>query len=95
MEIVRRNEASPGGREGRQTWPREVVTDQNTPRTPAQIARLLEMASSQDEAWVQLDGCLARLREIRQAQQTLATLSPAERAAALEGRRQRLRSDPA
>ncbi|WP_238146835.1 hypothetical protein, partial [Ornithinimicrobium murale] len=59
------------------------MTDQNAPRSPAQIGRLLEIASSQDEAWAQLDGCLRRLREIRQAQQTLATLSPAERAAAL------------
>lgn len=93
MDTLSSSVASRSGREGTRAWLREVVTDQNAPRSPAQIGRLLEIASSQDEAWAQLDGCLRRLREIRRAQQTLATLSPAERAAALESRRQQLRGD--
>lgn len=95
MDIVIPNLVSRTGGEGSRTWLRGLVTEQRTLRSPAQIARLLEIASSRDEAWVHLDGCPSRLREVRQAQQALVRLSPAERAAAFEVRRQQLRSDPA
>jgi len=66
-----------------------------TDRATAEIARLFDVASREDEAIRLLDGCMTRLHEVQQAKAALKGLSASELRAALEFRRQALGGEPA
>lgn len=59
-------------------------------RSTAEIARLFEVASREDEAIYRLDGCMAELREVQAARLALTAFTPAELQAALAYRRRTL-----
>lgn len=70
-----------------------TVTDPNPEaeqRSAAEVARLFDLAGREDDAIAQLDGCVARLREVQQAKAALKSLPAAELRAALEFRRRTL-----
>ena len=66
-----------------------------TERATAEIARLFDVASREDEAIRLLDGCMTRLHEVQQAKAALKGLSASELRAALEFRRQAYRGESA
>lgn len=84
----------------RREWPRhlrvvEVMTmtdpsPEAEQRSTAEVARLFDVAGREDDAIAQLDGCVARLREVQQAKAALKSLPAAELRAALEFRRRTL-----
>jgi hypothetical protein len=53
-------------------------------RTTAEIARLLDVATGEDEAIRLLDGCVAQLRAVQQAKTALRDVTAAELRAALQ-----------
>ncbi|WP_157720504.1 hypothetical protein [Friedmanniella luteola] len=59
-------------------------------RSTAEIARLFEVASREDEAIYRLDGCMTELREVQAARRALTAFTPAELQAALAYRRRAL-----
>lgn len=59
------------------------------PRSTAEVADLFDVAGDEDEAISELDGCVARLRQVQAAKLALADLSGTELRAALELRRRR------
>ena len=59
-------------------------------RSTAEIARLFEVASREDEAIYRLDGCMAELLEVQAARLALTAFTPAELQAALAYRRRTL-----
>ena len=63
---------------------------ENVGRSTAEIGRLFEVASREDEAIDRLDGCMAELREVQAARLALTAFTPAERRAALAHRRRTL-----
>ncbi|RNI24787.1 hypothetical protein EFY87_03610 [Flexivirga caeni] len=56
-------------------------------RTPADIARLFDLAGSEAAAIRELDGCVARLHEVQAAKVALRDLTADELRAALASRR--------
>ena len=70
-----------------------TMTDPNPEaeqRSAAAVARLFDVAGREDDAIAQLDGCVARLREVQQAKAALKSLPASELRAALEFRRRTL-----
>ena len=63
---------------------------ENVGRSTAEIARLFEVASREDEAIYRLDGCMAELREVQAARLALTAFTPAELQAAVAYRRRTL-----
>lgn len=61
---------------------------------PAEINRLLALASSEAAALCDLDGCVARLHEVQHAKSVLARLDASSLRVALEARRTALGGDP-
>ena len=59
-------------------------------RSTAEIARLFEVASREDEAISRLDGCMSELREVQAARLALTSFTPVELRAALADRRRTL-----
>lgn len=62
----------------------------NGQHSPAQIARLFDIAGREDEALALLDGCVSRLHEVQAAKDALTMLPAADLRAALEFRRRAL-----
>ena len=79
---------------GGRLWGPEVITmaqpdqgHERTTRTPADIARLFDLARSEGAAIRDLDGCVARLHAVQDAKIALRDLSAEELRAALASRR--------
>ena len=72
-----------------QTTTEQTATEDGG-RSTAEIARLFEVASREDEAIYRLDGCMAELREVQAARLALTAFTPAELQAALAYRRRTL-----
>ena len=64
-----------------------TTVTENVGRSTAEIARLFEVASREDEAIYRLDGCMTELREVQAARLALTAFTPAELRAALAYRR--------
>ena len=67
-----------------------MADEREADRSTAEIARLFEVASREDEAIYRLDGCMAALREVQAARLALKAFTPAELRAALTHRRRTL-----
>lgn len=75
--------------------PTVAEPQQESGRSTADIAALLDVAGREEEAIRQLDGCMTRLHDVQQAKAALKTLSAADLRLALEFRRAALGGEPA
>jgi hypothetical protein len=73
----------------------EVMTvGENSARTTAEIARLLDVATGEDEAIRLLAGCVAQLPSVQRAKTALRDVTASELRAAFQARRHDQQRDP-